>query len=414
MDKKRIVFAIIFVAVSALLGYAIYRVFFASEKPATPPTTPTSTPGAFPDSQAGGPDIPGGEVVTPGLPTVPTTPTIDPGGTPSTPSRPVSPVQQELVKRAVSSPINSPSISSGGNVKYYNEQDGKFYTLDARGNVRTLSDETFFNVDSVTWSPAGNDTVIEYPDGSNIYYNFDTKERATLPQHWQDFSFSPQGEKIVAKSIALDPDNRWLVTSDPNGNSIELVEPMGMNAYRVISDWSPTRQVIALSRTGKALGSDRQEVLLVGQHGENFPSIVVEGRDLRTEWSPTGSKLLHSVYSTRSEFKPELWVVNASPGQIGTGRRLLNVNTWADKCTFADDRFVYCGVPKTLQVGAAFAPEVADNTDDTIYRIDTQTGSRIEIDTDDNYTVDSIFVSDDGDTLYFTDKGQPGLFEIDL
>ncbi len=72
--------------------------------------------------------------------------------------------------------------------------------------------------------------------------------------------------------------------------------------------------------------------------------MVVEGRDFREKWSPTGQKMLYSVYSIRSNFKPELWIVNAEGNNIGTGRKLLNLSTWADKCTFADDRFVYCAV----------------------------------------------------------------------
>jgi hypothetical protein len=40
---------------------------------------------------------------------------------------------------------------------------------------------------------------------------------------------------------------------------------MGENESKVTVDWSPNRQFIALSRTGDALGADREEVLFIGK-----------------------------------------------------------------------------------------------------------------------------------------------------
>ena len=124
--------------------------------------------------------------------------------------------------------------------------------------------------------------------------------------------------------------------------------------------------------------------------------------------------MLHSVYSAQSEYQPQLWVVNASGDTIGSGRKLLNVNTWADKCAFADDRYVYCGVPRILEKGSGFVPALADAAPDDIIRIDTQTGLKQQIQTDGVHTVDSMFLGDSGRTLYFTDKNQTGLFQIPL
>ena len=179
-------------------------------------------------------------------------------------------------------------------------------------------------------------------------------------------------------------------------------------------DRSPTRKIVALSHTGNSLGADRQEVLLIGQNKENFKSLTVEGRGLQSEWSPTGQQLLYSAYSARSDYKPELWIVNADGDQIDTNRRPLLLNTWANKCAFATERYVYCGVPVELSVGAGFEPSVADNTPDQIYRIDLANGSKTTIATDAAHVIEQIFVSQDGKTLQFTDKTQSGIFTIDL
>lgn len=403
MDKKRVLLIILFILACFGIGYLLYRVFFAKEEPietTTPPITTGTLPSARPDTG-----------------TLPTT--GEPSGFPSATetgvtTRPGITTPTLPLNQVVNSPILAVTGDSTGSAKFYNQADGKFYRLMNDGSVSALSDQIFYNVKSVAWSPVKEEAIIEYPDGANIYYNFATKKQVTLPQHWQDFSFSSLGDKIAAKSVGLSPENRWLITSDPDGNNISLIEDMGENQDKVIVDWSPSKQIVALSLTGEPLGDDRQEVLFVGLNHENFKSATVEGRALKTKWSPTGSKLLYNVHSARSNFKPELWIVNASGEDIGSGRTLLNLNTWVDKCTFADDRFAYCGVPTSLEIGAGFAPSLADYTPDKIYKIDTETGIKTELTLEQTHTIQSMFLGDGGRTLYFTDKNQSGLFSLSL
>lgn len=407
MERKRILLIAGFALVTIILGYFLYRVFFAAPKPPSPPAPPPPPPpaGQFPEAGIG---VPGRATPTPGgLPTV--------GIAPERPGAPRGEiVRVEPVQQVVADTIKNPSIDKNGGVQFYNIANGQFYRLNAQGQIELLSDQVFFNVDKVTWSPNQNESIIEYPDGANIYYNFATKRQATLPRHWQEFSFAPEGQQIAAKSIGFSPENRWLVAADPDGKNATLVEPLGDNASRVTVDWSPNQQIVALSRTGEPLGADREEVLFIGLHGENFKSTVVEGRDLRSQWSPTGERLLYSVYSGRNDFKPELWIVGAQGDQIGTDRTPLGVSTWADKCTFQDNRYVYCGVPSELPTGAGFAPEIANAVPDRLVRIDTQTGIQTEIPVNTQPTVDSLFLSDKGDAIYFTDKQKAGLFRVDL
>ncbi len=406
MEKKRILFIALFVLVTASLGYLMYRVFFAppgaprqGEKKGTAGVT---TP--FPVSEEG--KITTTSASLPGqLPTISTLP-----GTSLTPLAEPPP----RIGRLVDGRILSVAKDTLGVARFYNQQDGRFYRVLPNGTTAPLSDEVFYNVEQVTWSPKGNQAIIEYPDGANISYNFDTKKQVTLPKHWEDFSFSPAGEKMVAKSMAVAPENRWLITSNPDGNNIQLIEPMGDNADKVIVDWSANKDVAAFSLTGAPLGAFRQEVLLVGLHGENYKSLIVEGRGFEHAWAPSGEKLIYSVYSPNTNYGPSLWVVNASGDAIGSGRKPLNIATWADKCAFADDRIVYCAVPKNLPKGVGFAPEIADSISDELYKIDTATGIKTKIETDGNQIVDSMFLASDGKNLFFTDKNKTGIFGTKL
>ena len=199
-----------------------------------------------------------------------------------------------------------------------------------------------------------------------------------------------------------------------DGTGTKMIEPLGENADKVTMNWSPSRQTVAFSQTGEPQGADRREVLLIGLNGENLKSIIVEGLDFQSQWSPTGQKLLYSVDSARSEYKPELWIVNSYGDNIGTGRQMLKVNTWANKCTFTGDSEVICGVPRELPEGAGMSPAIAADTPDDLYRIDLRTGIKTPISLDKNYTIDSISYNPATKKIIFSDHHLTGAFEVGL
>lgn len=300
---------------------------------------------------------------------------------------------------------NATLSGDGQGVNYYDALSGQFSKVLPDGSIQTLTDDTFYNVDNVAWAADGNSAIIEYPDGSNIVYDFQTKKQITLPKHWEDFDFSPQGDQIVAKSMGLDPDNRWLIVSDRDGSNAQAIEPLGNNADKVQVSWSPNNQVIATSRTGQPMGINRQQILLVGKNQENFPGLTVEGWGFDYQWSPTGDRMLYDVYNMDNNYNPTLWIVDASGSNIGLNRRYLKVNTWADKCSFADSNTLYCAVPDYLPEGAGLQPELADDIPDTIYKIDVTTGKKSTVGKpEDASTIKQLTISADGKYLFYVDQ----------
>ena len=303
--------------------------------------------------------------------------------------------------------------SDGKNLQYYNNDDGKFYYIDSKGIINSMSDKIFHDVEKTTWSSGGNQAILEYPDGSNIVYNFDTGKQVTLPKHWEDFDFSSSGDKIAMKSIGLDPSNRYLATSNSDGSRAKVIDKIGNNADDVYPSWSPNDQVVALFTEG--IDFNRQEVFFIGQNGENFKSTVIEGRGFQPQWSPDGQKLLYSVYSSNNEMKPSLWLVNSQGEEIGTERKSLRIETWAEKCNFNNASEIYCAVPNELEEGAGLFPELAKNTIDKLYRIDVNTGAKKLIAVPENdYNISNIIISEDGKYLYFTDEKTSRIHKINL
>jgi hypothetical protein len=313
-----------------------------------------------------------------------------------------------------SAPIENPALSGDGmNMNFYDNSDGKFYRIDAQGNVSALSNKKFPNVEQATWDKDANKAVVEFPDGSNIVYDFENETQVTLPNHWEDFDFSPVSDELIAKSIGIDPDNRWLVLSNSIGSNVKSIQALGENESKVQVNWSPNNQVVAFSDTAEGTGSfDRKVIIPLGKEEENFKGIEVEGLGFQSKWSQDGKRLLYSVSGSYSNYRPLLWIVDATSATMGKNRKSLSINTWVDKCAWASTSTVYCAVPQGLPPNAGLQPKLFSTLADAIYKIDVNTGlsSLIAI-PDGEKPMTNLFVTQDQSSLYFT-NGQTGNLEL--
>lgn len=304
----------------------------------------------------------------------------------------------------------------GQKLLYYNREEGKFYQLLPDGTKSLLSEKNFPEVTKITWAPNRKKAILEFPDDSKILYDFSQERQTTLPKNWYDFSFASHSQEMTFLTKSDDPNNRWLAIAKPDGSGAKIIEPLGENFDKVQTSWSPNYQIIALSRTGEALGGFRQEVLMIGQHGENFRSIIVEGRGFKAKWLPKGDRLLYHVWHPDNNYNPTLWIVDAQGENIGLNRENLGLNTWIDKCVFSKtDDYLYCAVPKELPEGAGLYPQLASKISDEFYKIDFNTGHQTLLaKPDDDFTIKDLVLSDDESYLYFTDQNKVGIYKIQL
>lgn len=399
---------IAFLAVTFGVGFALWFFFF--RPPTAPPpavVTNANAPGAgggLAPAGAGGGFVPPTNAPAGGIAPAERAAPIANGGLTATPS---------LTPVSVSAASASPE---GDAVRYYDQDDGKFYRIDPEtGEKIALSDKRFANVDTVAWAPTEDKAVLEFPDGSNILFDFGSQRQVTLPRHWEEFEFTSDSSQLVSKSLGIDPSNRWLVVSNADGSSARPVQELGNNESKVAVNVSPTGQVIALSRTGDAQGFGRQEIIPIGQNKENFKGLIVEGLNFTSKWTPDGKRLLYSAVSPNDDYRPMLWIVEGYGDSIGAGRRKLNLNTWADKCAFGSGTTVYCAVPRTLERGVGLERRLADNVPDDLYSVDISTGARkLVARPDSNSTMKNLILSEDGRNLTFVESGSNLLRQIRL
>lgn len=397
---KRILLIVGFVASIFAIAAGLYYAFFreaVTEEPTVQPGEETG--GELPTS--------GGAGERP--------PTTTTGGGALPPASPVASGGRTVTTAITQSEVANVALSAeGSSVNFYNPNDGKFYAVDADGNLVLLSDQEFPEVENVEWNKDADKAVLEFPDGSNVVYDFDAERQVTLPSHWEDFEFSATSDEIEAKSDAVDPNNRWLVTVNADGSGAEAFQALGENGDKVTVSWSPNDQVVAFSDTASSLsgGLDRKLILPIGLNGENFRGLTVEGLGFLPNWSPDGKRLLYSVAGDYSDNKPLLWVVDATPATMGENRHSLSLYTWADKCTFTDSSTAYCAVPRNLPNNAGLQRALYENYPDSVYKVDiVQSKVTLVAIPEEDVAMSNLSVSDDGSVLYFV-SGDDGTLQM--
>ncbi len=373
LDWKKIGIVVLFLAALALFAFFIYWFFlkpiFSDNSTQTTTSTSTTTTGQLPQSSTTGQKF--NNLTNRGQ--LPDNQNQNQAGSTSIATIANNNISSQT-KLLTSDNTFYPTTAKNGNVIYYNKTDGKFYQVDSSGKVSQYGSKVFNDVSNVTWSNSLNKAVLEYPDGSKIIYDFDENKQYSIPSHWQDFSFSPNDQQIAFKSIALDPENRFLVVANSNGSNPQSIENIGGVEDKFAVGWSPNNQMVATFQDGKDL--DRNEIYFIGLNNENFKSMIVEGHDFQGQWSPSGDRMLYSVYNSQNDYKPQLWISYAYGQNIGDGRQSIGLQTWSSKCLFSDAVTVYCGVPTDLPTGAALSPDIADTIPDQIYKINLTTGNK--------------------------------------
>ena len=307
------------------------------------------------------------------------------------------------------------AAGTSGDVSFLNANDGRFYKITKDGRVVTMSDKQFFGVDELKWNDDKNKTIMEFPDGSNVYFDFDKQKQVTLPKHWEEFNFAQNDDHIAAKSLGDGREDNWLITANPDGSGARALEPLGSVADKVTVSYAPNGQTVAFSETGEPVGGERQSILLIGKNGENLPKLIVDGTGFLPNWSPGGKKLVYSTVHTKDSWNPRLYVVNGQGDSIGSAKRDLGLNTWADKCTFANEFEMFCAVPSQLEAGMGLERSLANFVPDSIVKVDIRNGAKTEIGRPEfNISIRNISTDGDLSQLFLTDAVTGALHKMRL
>lgn len=415
INWKKIGLVILFIAVAVLLAIALYFTFFRPTPSPVVVVPPPTFPGGLPTIPGGGVVTPGGEVLPPGV-LPPSVGIVVPPVVGVAPIPSISTTAQGgqvAPRKVVDSGAAFVNLASDGqSVNYYDSSTGLFSKINPDGSLSLISSQIFRDVSNATWAPSSDKAVLEFENGTKMIYNFATKQSYSLPSQFIDFSFSPDSKNIAAKDMKTNEEERWLVTVDERGGNKQFLEHLGDNADRVKVQWNPNDQIVGTS--AKSIDNERSEVIFLTKDGTKLGKAIVQGRDLRYDYSQDGNKMVYSVWNPNSNFLPTLWITSTNPNNIDQGRVSTGLNTWADKCSYFKNSTIYCAVPKQISQYSGILPANNDSPDD-IYQIDPDTGESLKI-AEPVFPVQikNITVSTDGKTLYYTEQDSGAVNKINL
>ncbi len=392
---KVILRIIVLFLVAGAIGLGLWFLFFASKPAVTPTPTPSDT------ANGGGSSLPSSGGSTGGS----TGGTGGTGGTGALPSSPTANGGKTSTFTLTTSAIDAPTVTASGTVAYYDPGDGHFYTIDKNGDAALLSQAQFPSAESVTLSADATEAVVEFPDGSNVAYDFKQSKQTSMPAHWEDFSFSGDGSQIATKSIANDPSARALVVTSADGSSTHVVAALGDNDQLVDVNWSPDGSILGFSRTGAAGSSfGQQEMYLLDQNGQASGVLILSGTDFDAVWSPDSNNLIYSVADATADYRATLWYADKDGDRKGAARKSIPLQTLAEKCTFASTSVAYCAVPTTMPPGGGSSKELI-TAPDNLYKIELPS-LRVSLSAIPAVTTKMFHLSVNpaGDTLYYTDE----------
>lgn len=386
-NLKRILLSLGLLVIAGAMGFGLYWLFFRS--PSLPPVKPPVNPpggGQFPQAGQGGQG---------------TTPTGT-GRFPISPDDGVGP----YVATGTVDGIAGAVTADDGSIRYYDALRQQFVFLAADGSITPLSPERFFGVSDVTWAPGNSRAIVAYPDGSKVLYDFGTQQQSTLPRQMSDFSFDPTGTKLASLYLGSSREEQWLVTSNADGSQIQLVEPVGGSVQKFKPSWSPNGQIVGVF--AEAVDGDRQEVIPIGRNGENFRSFIAPGRGFTAEWSPSGERVLYSVFNAASQGRPELYLADGHADTFGSNSTSLGLATSADLCSFSGTS-VYCAALDNPPALLGSYPELAQGEPASLWRVDLASGQRTRVtQLPRGFTPSRVLVSDGG--VYVADQATGRLY----
>jgi hypothetical protein len=406
MERKRWLLIIGFIVVVLLLAWALVTIIFGSLVPKSGNQNTNTGTGQLPNINQGNIPVVNAPNSNGGLPQFGGTSGIDE----------VAQGGQTAVPDYGTTKVEFAAPTANG-LTYYNPDLSVFQTLTPDGTVTTLGTEKFYNVSNVTWATNKSVAILEYPDGSNILYDFTKGKQVSLPKELEKFSLDSNGQTFAAIWNGGNADSTWLMSGSADGSDIKIVEPVGDRELNVAVNVSPDNQIVALYR--KATGTDGQEVVPIGRNQEQFQSFNVDGLKFTGSWSPAGSYLLYSTASAVDGYEPRLWLTEGKTGDVGYSQTDLQLNTWPDKCAFdKSETSIYCAVPIELSQGAGLYPDLANTVPDVFYRIDLVSGNKVPlalpVGSQQSYTAQSVSLSPDQSTLYFVDRATGTLHSIRL
>lgn len=315
---------------------------------------------------------------------------------------------QKLIKITDFSVV-SPSLNKEENkILYYKKDGGNLYSSDFSGQKQEkISNLTIVGILEALWSPARDRAAVFYLDQETLkgFLHIGTSSVAILPQNLKSFSWSPDGKSL---SYLIFKDDRLnLVSGDSAAKNIKNIFSTPVLDAQI--SWvSADKIAMQTAPSGAAEGF----IFLYSRASGSFQKILGAIFGLTSLWSPDSSRIL--ISSTNSAGRNLRLAVTDTSGKI-----LFNSNlaTLPEKCTWADNKEIYCALPRDISTENIWPDEYLRgevNTTDSLVKVNIEKKEIEGIFTEEGFDVSSLILSKDKNYLFFINRVDGTLWSLKI
>jgi len=324
--------------------------------------------------------------------------------------------QESRIKAISTEPVLSPTINNKTNIVYFLRSNGNIIESDFTGLVTTVVSETILeNLKNIIWAPNKNKAITVFQDNigniSKYLYNLSDQKSSPLNKYLSYISWSTDSNKIVYQYQNETTDANDISTANPDGSKFSVI--LSTRMKNLIVEWPSANIYLREKPSGLA----QSTLYSLGPSSRALNKIITDVYGFSVKWSQKGDKLLYSSTNSKGE---GIGIFTASNN--GGNKKAIDVSTLAEKCVWSQDiRYIFCAVPKNIKEAKVLPDDFYKGTfigDDEFYKINTETGEKINILGDENlsmsYDANELFLSPQEDYLFFVNKGDGLLYSIKL
>jgi len=407
-----------FVVFTIFIGWALYFTFFRVPDELTFPPTISQDQLQIPQLPQVPPSVT--EEVPPPETISPPAEVTEPPLTAVPPTQLPTPIAtgRETQLGVVTNRFLTNSIPAHQGIAAYDPLSGNFVRVETDGKISALSDKKFFGVTNINWGPNGNQAILGFADGSNLYFDFTRNIGIRLPDEIREPSFNQNGTSIAFKWIdPRDPNRNYIGVGRPDGGGLRFVEHIGRKSRITQIKWSPDERFVATVHD--PYNPNAQQIFFIGQNQERFGSVIVPGLSARYIYTPNSKLMLASTIDMERDGNHVLQIISVESGNTGTVLT-TGLKTTVEKCVITpDSTTAFCAVPRNLPRGAGAVPELAVGVFDDFYQLDLKDGKAKVlalpvIDGTQNVIGTNLSLARDGTELWFTNSVDGRLLSIRL
>jgi len=302
--------------------------------------------------------------------------------------------------------------SDGRHLRYLSEKKAAVYEI----HTQTKKDEVFTsftpNLLKTLWSLNGLHLINIFKQNGKLNkysYNLLTRENILLDSNFKYIVWSPEGEKIAYHYFNSETEEGFISVAEPDGKNWKNLTPVLSRDLNV--EW-PHRNKISFYEFSLSSLAASDLSIINPEAGEPPQKILSQKYGLKTNWSPSGNKLLFSS-SESAGTNPKLFILNETLEE-----KSLDIECLADKCAWSkSEENIYCALPQNLTKDISLPQDWYSNkflSQDILFKIELDSGKKTQITQNPDYDFSNLLVSLDENFLYFINKESGFLYETKL